>query len=47
MKFTESKLEDVFIGLLQKEGYTHHLCNSLVYAMEYSSLKLKTFRNGR
>ncbi|MBK5203242.1 MAG: hypothetical protein JJE45_05940, partial [Prolixibacteraceae bacterium] len=27
MKFTEEKLEQVYIELLEKEGYSHHLGN--------------------
>jgi type I restriction enzyme R subunit len=29
MKFTESKLEKVFTGLLGNEGYSHHLGNTI------------------
>ena len=33
-KFTEAKLEEVFIELLAHEGFPHHLGNTIVRADE-------------
>ena len=34
MKFTEEKLEEAFIELLGQEGFSHHLGNTIVRAVD-------------
>lgn len=47
MKFTEAKLEQAFIELLENEGYLHHLGNTISHNDDEVLIEedLKTFIN--